>query len=40
VKPFLDVDLERLAPDRAVEPNFADYRAGRDPVLEVALNIR
>jgi hypothetical protein len=40
VTPWLDVDLDRLAPDAAVEPTFAEYRAGRDPVLEEALRGR
>jgi hypothetical protein len=37
VTPFLDMDVAGLDPDVAVEPTFAEYRAGRDPVLEAAV---
>jgi len=34
-KPYLmDLDVESLAPDAAVEPRWDDYASGRDPVIE------
>jgi hypothetical protein len=32
---FLDLDADTLAPDRPVEPTWADYAGGKDPALEL-----
>jgi hypothetical protein len=37
VTPHTDLAARSLAPDRVVEPTFAEYAAGRDPVLEAIL---
>jgi hypothetical protein len=31
---FADTDIEAIVPDKLLEPAWADYKAGRDPVLE------
>jgi hypothetical protein len=37
VTPHTDLAVRSVSPDRVVEPTFAEYAAGRDPVLEAIL---
>ena len=35
---FLDEDAPAVMPDKRIDPNWADYRAGRDPVMDWILS--
>ena len=35
---FLDEDLPAVLPDKRIDPNWADFQAGRDPVMEWILS--
>jgi hypothetical protein len=31
---FLDEDVSAVMPDKRIDPDWQDYKAGRDPVME------
>jgi len=35
---FLDEDAPAVMPDKRIDPNWADYKAGRDPVMDWILS--
>ena len=36
-QPLLDLDVDSVAPDLVVEPNWIEYIHGKDPVLEAVI---
>lgn len=35
---FLDEDVPAVIPNKRIDPNWTDYKAGRDPVLDWILS--
>lgn len=36
---FLEEDAPAVMPDKRIDPNWADFRAGRDPVMDWILSL-